>query len=118
MSNNVSAPSDDPSRSWDECESRSSWPTRASSKSTGGARERGHDCRCTPGLAGIIARRGTGFHHRDPGDTFPVDATTEEASADDYDALVLPGGVVNADAIRLDHHAVRFVRQCFEANKP
>jgi protease I len=75
-------------------------------------------CRCSPDLLASKCGVVQAFHHRDRGVTFPVDATTEEASADDYDALVLPGGVVNADAIRLDHHAVRFVRQCFEANKP
>ncbi|MBK0418228.1 type 1 glutamine amidotransferase [Leucobacter sp. CSA1] len=47
-----------------------------------------------------------------------VGRTTSEANADDYDALVLPGGVVNADHIRLDRAAVQFVRRFFETGKP
>jgi protease I len=51
------------------------------------------------------------FHHLDPADRFPVDRTTAEAKPADYDGLVLPGGVANADAIRTDDDAVRFVRE-------
>ena len=58
------------------------------------------------------------FHHLDRGDTFPVDRTVSEASADDYDALVLPGGVANPDFLRQDPDAVAFVRDFFEAGKP
>ena len=59
-----------------------------------------------------------GFNHRDKGDTFPVDKAVAEASAEDYDGLVLPGGVVNPDALRVDKDAVQFVRSFFEAGKP
>jgi protease I len=59
-----------------------------------------------------------GFDHFDPADTFPVDRTVEEVSADDYDALVLPGGVGNPDQLRVDENAVAFVRGFFEAGKP
>lgn len=48
----------------------------------------------------------------------PVDITTSEANANDYDALVLPGGVVNADHLRMDEAAVGFVRSFFENGKP
>jgi protease I len=41
-----------------------------------------------------------------------------QTSATEFDALVLPGGVANADELRTDHHAVRFVRRCFEEHKP
>jgi protease I len=58
------------------------------------------------------------FQHLDRSGTAPVDHPIGEVDADDYDALVLPGGVANADEIRTDHDAVRFVRQCFEAGKP
>jgi protease I len=58
------------------------------------------------------------FNHLDPGDTWSVDRTTEDADASDYDALVLPGGVTNGDQIRTDPHAVHFVRGMFEAGKP
>lgn len=44
--------------------------------------------------------------------------SSAEARADDYDALVLPGGVVNGDRIRLDEHAVSFTRGFFEQRKP
>ena len=59
-----------------------------------------------------------GFNHLDKGDTFPVDKAVAEASADDYDGLVLPGGVANPDFLRNDADAVRFVRSFFEAGKP
>ncbi len=47
-----------------------------------------------------------------------VDRSVASADADDYDALVLPGGVSNADAIRLDGDAVAFARAFFAAHKP
>jgi protease I len=59
-----------------------------------------------------------GFNHLDKGDTFEVDRTASEASADDYDGLVLPGGVANPDQLRTDDDAVAFVRGFFEAGKP
>jgi protease I len=59
-----------------------------------------------------------GFNHLDKGDTFPVDKAVSQASADDYDGLVLPGGVANPDVLRTDKDAVQFVRSFFEAGKP
>jgi deglycase len=59
-----------------------------------------------------------GFNHLDKGDTFPVDRAVRDASADDYDGLVLPGGVANPDVLRTDKDAVRFVRSFFETGKP
>ena len=47
-----------------------------------------------------------------------MDRTVGDASPDDYDALVLPGGVANADQLRTDPQAVHFVRRMFEADKP
>jgi protease I len=58
------------------------------------------------------------FNHLDKGDTFTVDKAVGEASADDYDGLVLPGGVANPDQLRTDTDAVQFVRAFFEAGKP
>jgi protease I len=58
------------------------------------------------------------FDHYDKADTFPVDKTVEEARADDYDALVIPGGVGNPDTMRMDENAVEFTRQFFEQGKP
>jgi protease I len=59
-----------------------------------------------------------GFNHLDKGDTFPVDKAVGEASVDEYDGLVLPGGVANPDFLRNDKNAVQFVRSFFEAGKP
>jgi protease I len=58
------------------------------------------------------------FNHLDKADTFPVDQTVDQASSDDYDGLVLPGGVANPDFLRTQGSAVRFVRSFFEAGKP
>jgi protease I len=59
-----------------------------------------------------------GFNHFDKGDTFEPDRTASEVSADDYDGLVLPGGVGNPDQLRTDYDAIAFVRAFFEAGKP
>jgi protease I len=58
------------------------------------------------------------FDHYDKADTFDVDRTVEEANADDYDALVIPGGVGNPDEMRTDENAVVFVRHFFKQGKP
>lgn len=50
--------------------------------------------------------------------TVPVDITIEELDADDYDAVVLPGGVVNADHLRTNPDAQAFVRAMASAGKP
>ncbi|HZQ62295.1 MAG TPA: type 1 glutamine amidotransferase domain-containing protein [Casimicrobiaceae bacterium] len=52
------------------------------------------------------------------GDEVPVDATVSAADPEEYDALVLPGGVINPDRLRLNEQAVRFVRAMFDAEKP
>jgi protease I len=54
----------------------------------------------------------------DPTDTFPVDKAVKDASAADYDALILPGGTINADTLRLDEDAMAFVKAFTEAGKP
>ena len=59
-----------------------------------------------------------GFNHYDKADTFSVDKAVADVSADDYDALLLPGGVGNPDTLRADENAVRFVRSFFEQGKP
>jgi protease I len=58
------------------------------------------------------------FDHYDKAGSFKVDKTVEEASANDYDGLVLPGGVGNPDNLRQDENAVHFVRDFFEQGKP
>jgi protease I len=72
----------------------------------------------TPELVSLEEGEIQGFNHYDKADTFKVDKTVEEASADDYDALVIPGGVGNPDTMRMDENAVELVRQFFEQNKP
>ena len=59
-----------------------------------------------------------GFDHFDPATTIKVDKTVEEVSADDYDALLVPGGVGNPDQLRGDENAVSFVRDFVQAKKP
>jgi protease I len=59
-----------------------------------------------------------GMRHHDKGEMVTVDRTIEEARPEDYDALVLPGGVANPDALRLDPRVVAFVRSFFDAKKP
>jgi protease I len=59
-----------------------------------------------------------GFNHLDKADTFTADIAVRNADPNDYDGLVLPGGVANPDALRLDQDAVAFVRAFFEQGKP
>ena len=58
------------------------------------------------------------FDHYDKAGSFKVDQTVEEASANDFDGLVLPGGVGNPDNLRQDENAVAFVRDFFDQGKP
>lgn len=55
---------------------------------------------------------------KDWGQEYPVDKTLDEASASDYDALVLPGGVLNPDKLRTNDKALDFVRDFFTQHKP
>jgi protease I len=50
--------------------------------------------------------------------TFPVEKVVSKASVEDYDALLLPGGTVNPDKLRMDEDAVGFVREFFNSGKP
>ena len=59
-----------------------------------------------------------GFDHFEPAKNVGVDRTVEEASPDDYDALLVPGGVGNPDQLRGDENAVSFVRGFHDAGKP
>ncbi len=58
------------------------------------------------------------WDENDFGDTLDVDVTLSEASPESYDALLLPGGVMNPDKLRMEEDAVKFVRHFFEAGKP
>ncbi len=59
-----------------------------------------------------------GFNHHDKGDTTSVDQTLAEAEVASFDGLVLPGGVISPDALRMDEKAVAFVRSFSDAGKP
>jgi protease I len=59
-----------------------------------------------------------GWKFTEWGDTFKVDVPLEQARADDYDALLLPGGVMNPDNLRRDQKVLAFVRAFFEDGKP
>ena len=71
-----------------------------------------------PELVSLADGEIQGFNHYDKADTFPVDRVVSDVSADDYDALVQPGGVGNPDTLRMDEDAVRLVRELVEAGKP
>ena len=59
-----------------------------------------------------------GWDMKDWGNEVKVDVPLKSANSDQYDALLLPGGVMNPDKLRMDPDAVRFVKSFFEANKP
>lgn len=68
--------------------------------------------------AGIQSGRIKGWNMTDWGDSIKVDVELSEAKEGNYDALLLPGGVMNPDKLRIDPHAVAFVKGFFTANKP
>ena len=59
-----------------------------------------------------------GFNHMTPGDRFAVEKNVREARPNDYDGLVLPGGVANPDQLRLSPESIAFIRQFAESDKP
>ena len=72
----------------------------------------------TPKLVSPDGKEVQGFNHLDKADTFTADHAAGDVSAGDFDALVLPGGVANPDALRMDDDSVAFVKGFAEANKP
>lgn len=60
----------------------------------------------------------TSWHKNDWGGQFEVDMTVMEAQSEHFDSLMLPGGVINPDQLRMDEGAVSFIRSFFEAGKP
>jgi protease I len=69
-------------------------------------------------LVSLTAGAIQAVNHHEKGDTFEVDATLDEAQASQYDALLIPGGVANPDALRMDPRAVQFVREFMVSDKP
>jgi protease I len=68
-------------------------------------------------LVSLKKDRVKAWNHSDWGDEFPVDLHIDEADPTQYDALILPGGVINSDLLRLDQRAVDFVTACIDGNK-
>ncbi len=71
-----------------------------------------------PVLVSTKSGRIQAFNHLDKADTFPVDQVVDDVSADSFDGLVVPGGVANPDALRLDQRALSFVRDFFDQGRP
>ena len=71
-----------------------------------------------PKLLSVESGKVQAFHHLDKGDTFAVDTVVADADPASYDGLVLPGGVANPDALRMNEDAVAFVREFVEADRP
>ncbi len=59
-----------------------------------------------------------GFHHDKPADKFSVDLSVGDAAPGDYDALLLPGGVANPDALRLSKESIKFIRDFAREDRP
>jgi protease I len=72
----------------------------------------------TPRLLSTESGKVQAFDHLDKADTFAVDTVVGDADPAAYDGLVLPGGVANPDALRLDRDAVDFVRDFVDSGRP
>ena len=72
----------------------------------------------TPRLLSTEAGKVQAFNHRDRADMFEVDEVVADADPAAYDALVLPGGVVSPDNLRMDDDAIGFVKKFFADAKP
>lgn len=59
-----------------------------------------------------------GMHHADKGDKFDVDLTLDEARPEEFDALMIPGGLMNPDSLRSNVDALEFTRHFFREGKP
>lgn len=71
-----------------------------------------------PTLVSISSGKIQGMNHTDKADSFDVDKTIDEVSAEQYDGLVLPGGVANPDSLRTNEQCVDFVRDFVKQEKP
>lgn len=68
----------------------------------------------------VSPKEGTvqGWNHYDKGDRFPVDVALEQANPDEYDGLLLPGGTVNPDQLRVNEEAIAFIKSFVGSGKP
>lgn len=76
------------------------------------------DAGATPVLLSTTDGEVQGFDHLDVADTFEVDHEVSAVSVDDFDLVVLPGGVANPDALRMDEDAVAFVKAALDRGTP
>jgi protease I len=72
----------------------------------------------TPRLLSTEEGKVQAFNHLDKADTFDVHQVVGDADVEEYDVLVLPGGVANPDALRMDEDAVSFIRDFMQSGKP
>ncbi|MCZ2094711.1 MAG: type 1 glutamine amidotransferase domain-containing protein [Chloroflexota bacterium] len=77
-----------------------------------------HDAGATTYVVSPVADKVHAWDHTDWGEMFSVDVPVSDASADEYDGLLLPGGVMSPDKLRRDPDVQQFVRGFFEARKP
>ncbi|MFT3686994.1 MAG: type 1 glutamine amidotransferase domain-containing protein [Phycisphaerales bacterium] len=69
-------------------------------------------------VVSLKAGKVEGWNHHEKGDRFPVECAVSDVRADEFDALMLPGGVANPDQLRDNADAVKFVHDFFEQHKP
>ncbi|GGO31608.1 type 1 glutamine amidotransferase domain-containing protein [Deinococcus humi] len=81
-------------------------------------REALHQAGATTEIIGLEAGQIQGLNHIDKGEKVDVDRTVQDVSAADYDGLLLPGGAVNPDTLRLNERAVALVREFYDSGKP
>ncbi|HET7892497.1 MAG TPA: type 1 glutamine amidotransferase domain-containing protein [Candidatus Sulfotelmatobacter sp.] len=72
----------------------------------------------TTAVVSAAGKKVKGWNHTEWGNEVPVDVALDSAKAEEFDALLLPGGVMNPDSLRMDPKAVAFVKQFTDAGKP
>ncbi len=81
-------------------------------------REALHGAGAETKIVSIKSGKVQGMNHDEKGDKFDVDLTLDSADGSDFDALLIPGGLLNPDAMRQEESALEFARHFFEAGKP
>lgn len=71
-----------------------------------------------PRIVSLKSGKIKGWNEKNWGDEIEVDITVDRADSNEFDALLLPGGVMNPDKLRQDEKAVQFVREFFDSGKP
>lgn len=92
---------------------RSNWPRSSSTRIPRFLEETRHD----PSVVSLNKGEIKGWRHKEWGDAVAVDETPESVEAEDHDALLLPGGVMNPDNLRMEPKAVAFVKAFFDEEK-